>query len=205
MTEHRLLATLASLIGIMQSHVMSHVDAIISIVLDAWSWSPNLRQLVIEVIDALALALGGTFRRYLPDLLPLILQAFKREWPFDEEDRAALLRTRVLRCLIQLGPVLDDHLHLVLGPVLETIEGADMPVHVRRTALRTCEALAYQVDVTPHATRIVHVLVRVLVDGPTDLRKNALDVLHAILINIGSAFEPFVEIVEEVREPCSSA
>lgn len=194
-----MLSTLASLISIMQSHVAAHVAPILTVIVDAWDWSPNLRQLVVEVIDALAVSLGGIFRRYLTDLLPLLLQAFRREWAFEEDERSATLRLRVLKCLSHLGPVLDDHLHLVLPAMCKTIESPDMPIHVRRLALRTAETLTYQVDFAPCATAVVHTLARVLDEGPTELQTGALDVLHALLLNIGEVFEPFVDLVEEVR------
>ena len=67
--------------------------------------------------------------------------------------------SQLLSALRKVGRNLDDHLHLVLPPIVRLFDPKDAPLPVCQEALATVADLATKLDLTEYVGRIMHPLV----------------------------------------------
>ena len=161
-------------------------------------------------MEAIARAVEGEFKAYLPRLLQQILQTFDGDL-----SRAALEtnRTRlntllhVLRAFVVFGSSLEDYLQLILPVIKRSIEDPLAPEELRRTALRTIGQLAAHVNFGDYAIQIIHPMIRAMATGDKELRSTAMDTLCALAVQFGAEFAIFIPMVNKVSilKPGSSS
>lgn len=100
-----------------------------------------------------------------------------------------------------LGPVLEDHLQLLLPALNRLIApaGTGLPLGVQEEALAAMQDLLPRMQLAGFSSAVLHPLMRLL-DGPSDeLRERALDTLCSVSLAIGPDFAVFVPAVKKAR------
>ncbi|SHO77966.1 Similar to S.cerevisiae protein TOR1 (PIK-related protein kinase and rapamycin target) [Malassezia sympodialis ATCC 42132] len=184
---------LAILISIIKQHVRNYLRDIFALVQADWNPNSAIQMTIVALMEAVARALEGEFKAYLPLLLPNLLQTLEGE--ITPKRTPTLLR--MLQAFYVFGANLEEYIHLVLPVLVALFERADAPVHVRRAAIVTVGQLSRKVNFSDHASRIIHPLVRVLNSGVTELRAPTLDTLTALVFLLGPTYLTFVAVVNK--------
>ncbi|KPV75332.1 uncharacterized protein RHOBADRAFT_53323, partial [Rhodotorula graminis WP1] len=191
---------LGQLISMVKQHVRNHLAPIMATIREFWTTTtnPGLQVIIVDVIQSIALALDAEFKAYLPNLLPLMLQAFEQNLGFKEARRQNTL-IRVLHAFGIFGSSLEEYLHLVIPAIVRTFEQPDVPLILRKQAMQTITQLSRKLNFADHASSIVHPIARVLSSpmSPAELRTPAMEALCAILLQMGSDFVLFVGMINK--------
>ena len=180
---------LAILISIIKQHVRNYLGDIFALVQEDWHTNSNIQHTIVALMEAVARALDGEFKTYLPLILPNLLQTLEGE--VTPKRRPTMLR--ILGSLTVFGASLEEYMHLVLPVVVSLVEHADAPLPLRHAAIITIGQLSRKADFGSYASRIVHPLVRILHAVP-ELRSPALDTLTALVFLMGSDYVIFVGV-----------
>ncbi|XP_059477089.1 serine/threonine-protein kinase mTOR [Neocloeon triangulifer] len=180
---------LAQLIAIVKQHIRPYLDNIFELIKEFWMVSTNLQCTLILLIEHIAVALGSEFKVYLPQLIPQILRVLTHD---NSKDRQVTLK--LLIALQKFGGTLDEHIHLVLPPVVRLFDSTDCPIAVCKTALETVDVLSDSLNFSDLASRIIHPLVRVL-DNYPELRPYAMETLCALVTQLGKKYTIFIPLV----------
>lgn len=188
---------LGILITIIKQHARNYLRDIFQLVHEHWTSTNNVHIIqltIVSVVEAVAKALEGEFKSYLPILLPNMLQTFHGE--LSSKQQPTLLR--VLHAFYVFGSSIEEYLHLILPPILELFERADASILLRRTAIGTIGQLTRKVNFCDHASRVIHPLMRVLKTGPAELRTTAMETLTSLAFQLGSSFAIFIPVVNKI-------
>ncbi|BGP55274.1 hypothetical protein JCM8202_000651 [Rhodotorula sphaerocarpa] len=189
---------LSQLISMVKQHVRNYLGPIMTTIRDFWTTTPNpgLQVIIVDVIQSIALALDAEFKAYLPNLLPLMLQAFDQHLNFAEPRRQNTL-IRVMHAFCIFGSSLEEYLHLVIPAIVRTFEQPDIPIVLRKQAMQTIMQLSHKTNFADHASGIIHPIARVLASTatPSDLRQVAMDALCALMLQMGPDYILFVGLV----------
>ncbi|BGP15830.1 hypothetical protein JCM10213_005686 [Rhodosporidiobolus nylandii] len=191
---------LGQLISMVKQHIRNHLGPIMTTIRDFWTSTSNagLQVIIVDVIQSIALALDAEFKAYLPNLLPLMLQAFDLNLNFNEPRRQNTL-IKVLHAFGIFGSSLEEYLHLVIPAIVRTFEQPDVPLILRKQAMQTVTQLSRKLNFADHASGIIHPIARVLA-SPTshpDLRQPAMDALCALMLQMGPDFVLFVGMINK--------
>ncbi|RUP43431.1 hypothetical protein BC936DRAFT_137191, partial [Jimgerdemannia flammicorona] len=184
---------LGILVSIVKQHIRNYLNDIFALIEDYWNPTSNIQITIIALIEAVAVALDGEFKIYLPKLLPHLLQIFDAD---QGEKRMATLK--VLHAFITFGPNIEEYMHLVVPVVVKLFEKNDAPLSLRRQAIQTIGQLCKKVNVADHASRIIHPLARILVTMPFDIRMTAMDTLCALVFQLGADYAIFIPMINKV-------
>jgi len=139
--------------------------------------------------------LRDDMRQHVPDQLPRFVDLFA-----DAERTGDYSMVRpAMGTLRALGPVLEDHLALLLPALVRLLApgGAAVPLRVQEETLATLQDLLPRMQLASYASAVLHPLVRTL-DGPNDeLREQALDVLCSVALAVGPDFAVFVPTIKK--------
>lgn len=100
-----------------------------------------------------------------------------------------------------LGPVLEDHLQLLLPALNRLIVpgSSGLPMAVQEETLAAMQDLLPRMQLSGFSSTVLHPLIRLL-DGPSEeLRERALDTLCSVALAIGPDFAIFVPTMKKVR------
>lgn len=190
---------LGQLISMVKQHVRNHLGPIMTTIRDFWTLStnPGLQIIIIDVIQSIAIALDAEFKAYLPNLLPLMLEAFEHDLT---EPRRQNSLVKVLHAFGIFGSSLEEYLHLIIPAIVSTFERPEVPLLLRKQAMQTVSQLCRKINFADHASRIIHPLARVLssATAPVELRIPAMDAMCALLVQMGSDFVLFVPMINKV-------
>lgn len=193
---------LAILIGIVKQHIRNYLPDIFDVIHDFWNPDSSIQLTIIWVIEAVALAVEGEFKAFLPKLLQEILRAFDGDvsaTSLNDKRQAALLR--ILRAFYIFGASIEEYMHLVLPVIVKCFERRDAPYELRATAIRTIGQLARKVNFCDHASQIIHPLARTLNSGETSLQGIAMDTLCALVVQLGPDYAIFIPMINKVSVP----
>ncbi|CAO3668466.1 unnamed protein product [Umbelopsis vinacea] len=184
---------LGNLVTIVKQHIRNYLNDIFELVDNYWTPISNIQITIIALIEAIATALDGEFKVYLPRLLPHMLLIFDND---TSERRQATLK--VLHAFITFGPNIEEYLHLVIPAVVRFFEKPDAPALLRRQAILTITALCKKVSMADYASRIIHPLTRVIPILPHDTRNAAMELLCALIFQMRTDFAKFIPIINKV-------
>lgn len=187
-----LIQQLSNIIEIVKQHIMVYMKDIFTLIKDFWTPNSPLQSTFINLIEKIAIALGCEFRSYFSQLIPQILRVLHHD---TSKDR--IFTVKMLKALQKFGEILEDYLNLIVPPIVRLFDGPDIPTTVTLAALETIENLAYVLNYTDFASRIIHPLVRVL-DQNSDIREQALSTLKAMVVQLGKKFLVFAPLVSKV-------
>uniref|UniRef100_A0A7S1SYY6 Serine/threonine-protein kinase TOR n=1 Tax=Tetraselmis chuii TaxID=63592 RepID=A0A7S1SYY6_9CHLO len=190
---------LTVLVKYVRQHIRKYLTDLLALVHEYWNSSPHLLMHILKLLAELSNVLRDDFRAYLPELLPKFIALFS------EAERANQYTAvfPALQALEALGPAVEEHLHLVLPALVNLIcpRVSSTPFDVRRTALQSMRRMLPCMQLGGYASAIVHPLVRVLEEGPTDdLRRDALDAICSMAYALGPDFAIFIPAI---RKTCS--
>ena len=93
-----------------------------------------------------------------------------------------------LAALEALGPHIEGHLPLLLPSLVRLVQPAapgGVPTPVRRAGLATLRRLLPRLELAPHASPVLHPLLRLVDTGPPDLVADAADTFVALAPSLG--------------------
>ncbi|CAO3647953.1 unnamed protein product [Mucor fragilis] len=184
---------LGDLVSIVKQHIRNYLKDIFDLIDDYWTPLSTIQITIISLIEAIAKALDGELKVYLPRLLPHMLQIFDS----DDTDRR-LPTIKVLHAFVVFGANIEEYMHLVIPAVVKFFEKPDAPVSVRRQAISTITALCKKVNMFDYASRIIHPLARVLPVLPLEARNVAMDLLCALVFQLGTDYTKFIPVINKV-------
>lgn len=185
---------LSILVTIVRQHIRSFLPDILQLIREHWQVNTNLQGTILQLIEAIARSLEGEFKIYLAQLLPSMLQVLET----DNSVRRGPTE-KVLHALLVFGPNSEEYMHLILPVVVRLFEKSSQPVQTRRVAIETLARMSRKVNLSDHASRIVHPLARVLQTGNHELRVAALDALCALVFQLGRDYAHFIPMINKVR------
>ncbi|KAI8819891.1 armadillo-type protein [Fimicolochytrium jonesii] len=183
---------LGLLVTIVKQHIRGYLTDLLGLIQEYWSPTSNIQITILSLVEAIAVALDGEFKVYLPTLLPQMLQIFDA----DTSERR-LPTQKVLHAMITFGANLEEYLHLVVPVIVKLFERPDVPPHLRKHAIQTFGHLCKKISFSDQASRIIHPLVRVLASPQQDMRPVAMDTLCALIYQLGSDFAIFVPMINK--------
>lgn len=183
---------LAILVEIVRQHIITYMDDIFKLIKEFWTANTPLQATLINLIEQIALALGGEFRNYLSQLIPQILRVLQHDTSKDRN-----VTKRLLQAIQKFGYNLDDYMHLVLPPIVKLFDSPYITQQVSLIALETIDNLTWYLDFTDFASRIIHPLVRVLNNEP-ELRETAMSTLCSLVIQLRKKYLVFIPLVGKV-------
>lgn len=192
---------LAILISIIKQHVRNYLRDIFDLVHDMWNPNSNVQLTIVTLVEAVAKALEGEFKTFVPILLPNMLQTLEGEVTMKRQPTIL----RILHAFCVFGGAIDEYLHLVLPVIVRLFERKDASVTLRKQAIVAVGQLTAKVNFCDHASRVIHPLVRVLHSpnagsstANTDLRNAAMETLSALAYQLGPSYATFVPVVNKV-------
>lgn len=194
---------LAILVSIIKQHVRNYLKDIFDLVQEMWNPNSSVQLTIVSLVEAVAKALEGEFKTYVPILLPNMLQTLDGE--ITRQRQPTLMR--ILHALWVFGGAIDEYLHLVVPVIVKMYERTDASTPLRKQAIIAIGQLTTKVNFCDHASRIIHPLVRVLQNpsagsatANTDLRNAAMDTLTALAFQLGASYTIFVPVVAKVLD-----
>ncbi|ORZ13215.1 armadillo-type protein [Absidia repens] len=184
---------LSELVGIVKQHIRNYLKDIFDLIDEYWTPESSIQITIISLIESIAKALDGELKIYLPRLLPHMLQIFDS----DLSDRRQPT-IRVLHAFVIFGANIEEYMHLVIPAIVKFFEKPDAPVAVRRQAMATITSLCKKVNMFDYASRIIHPLARVLPVLPIEARNSAMDLLCALVFQLGTDYAKFIPVVNKV-------
>lgn len=194
------LKQLAQLITIVKQHIRNYLNEVFALVHDFWNPNSTLQITIISLVEAIARAVEGEFKAYLPQLLQQILRSFDGDLAA-RHISAQRLETllHILKAFYVFGSSIEDYLHLVLPVIVRSFENPAAPPELRKAALMTTSQLCRKVNFSDHASQIIHPLVRTLSTPDVELRNAAMETLCVLVLQFGPDYSIFIPMVNKVR------
>jgi serine/threonine-protein kinase mTOR len=153
----------------------------------------SLQTSIVSLVEALANALDAEFRPFLPVILPRLLQVFEGE----PTDSRIPTRIKVFQAFTTFGSNMEEYVHLIIPVIIKSFERPDGSILLRKTAIVTIEKFSQKLNISSHASRIIHPLLRVLYQH-SELRMVVMDTLCALGSQLGLDFICFIPSVNKV-------
>jgi FKBP12-rapamycin complex-associated protein len=193
------LKQLANLIAIVKQHIRNYLTEVFALIHDFWNPNSTLQLTIISLVEAIARAVEGEFKAYLPKLLQQILRSFDGDLAARQlSDKRLNTLLHILRAFYVFGSSIEDYLHLVLPVIVRSFENPLAPEELRKAALKTTTQLCRKVNFSDHASQIIHPLVRTLASGDGPLREVAMETLCALVRQFGPDYAIFIPMVNKV-------
>jgi serine/threonine-protein kinase mTOR len=171
---------------------------VFSLITELWE-NASLQLPIVSLIEALGKALDAEFKPFLPTILPLLLKVFDG----DLNDKRMSTQTKIFDAFLTFGSNIEEYLHLIIPVIVRTYERADATTGLRKRAIQTIDGFTKKVNLSDHASRIIHPLVRVLEGSTNELRMAVMDTLCSLVSQLGSDFAIFVPTINKVRRRVS--
>ncbi|CAE6479412.1 unnamed protein product, partial [Rhizoctonia solani] len=185
------LQQLGLLVGILGQHTRSYLTEILKLVDELWGQSHMLEPYIVALIENMARGFAAEFERYIPNIIGPMLNIFEHDSP--EKHQAAI--SRALQAIVVLAPGVDPA--LVLPAMLRTAERVDAPTALRTAAISAVSRLAERCDLSDHASRIIHPLLRILSSPGNDLRLAVMDAICTLMQIFGQDFVVLIPTIEK--------
>ncbi len=190
---------LANLVTVVKQHIRNYLTDIFALVHDFWSQTASLQIRIIQLVEAVARAVEGEFKAYIPKLLQQILRSFDGDLSAEHVTSSRLnTLLHILRAFYVFGSSIEDYLHLVLPVIVRSFENPLSPDDLRKAALRTTGQLCRRVNFSDHASQIIHPLIRTLGNSDGELRTIAMDTLCVLGLQFGPDYAIFIPMVNKV-------
>eukprot|EP00887_Chlorella_sp_A99_P006163 scaffold3.g6163.t1 len=187
---------LTDLVVLMRQHIRKFLPDFLALVHDFWGTTPALLPHVLNLLAELSQTLRDDFRAWAPDLLPKFVALFNDA----ERTGDYTLVKPGLDAIRALGPVLEDHLQLLLPALnrLISLGSSGTPPAIQEETLATMQDLLPRMQLAGYSSAVLHPLIRLL-DGPSDeLRERALDTICSVSLAIGPDFAIFVPTIKKI-------
>ncbi|KAL7268146.1 phosphatidylinositol kinase-related protein kinase tor1 [Rhizina undulata] len=186
---------LSILVSIVKQHIRNFLPEILALIRDYWNPLSSLQNTILQLIEAIAHSLEGEFKVHLAQLLPLMLQVLDN--PTGMQCATA---EKVLHAFVVFGSNGEEYMHLILPVIVRMFEKPGQRLQTRKIAMETVARLSRKVNISDHASRIVHPLSRVLLVGSHELRMTALDTLCALVFQLGHDYAHFIPMINKILQ-----
>ncbi|RKO90751.1 armadillo-type protein, partial [Blyttiomyces helicus] len=183
---------LGILVSTVKQHIRNYLADIFALIQEYWNPSSNIQITILSLVEAVARALDGEFKLFLPTLLPQMLQIFEADVSEKRQPTQ-----KVLHAMVIFGSNLEEYLHLAIPVIVKLFERPDVPLHLRRHAIQTVGELCRKVNFSDQASRIIHPLVRVLATPQPELRLAAMDTITCLVYQLSSDFVIFIPMISK--------
>lgn len=184
---------LSILVSIVRQHIRNFLPDVLQLIREHWQSNSNLQATILQLIEAIAKSLEGEFKVYLAQLLPSMLQILEA----DNGPNRRVPTEKVLHAFLVFGTNSEEYMHLILPVVVRLFEKPSQPIPTRKAAIETIAKLSRKVNLSDHASRIIHPLARVLSTGNHELKMAALDTLCALVFQLGQDYAHFIPMINK--------
>ena len=188
---------LSILVTIVKQHIRNFLPSILALIRDYWESASGLQSTILQLVEAIAHSLEGEFKVYLAQLLPLMLKVLETADPNRPSPPE-----KVLHAFVVFGSSSEEYMHLILPVIVRMFEKPGYRIQTRKVAMETVARLSRKVNISDHASRIVHPLSRVLMTGNQtgnhELKMTALDTLCALVFQLGHDYAHFIPMINKV-------
>jgi FKBP12-rapamycin complex-associated protein len=193
------LKQLANLITIVKQHIRNYLGQVFALIHEFWDQPSTPHTTIIQLVEAVARAVEGEFKAYLPKLLQQILRMFDGDLSSRNLTSPRLSTLlHILKAFTVFGSSIEDYLHLILPVIVRSFENPFAPEGLRKCALQTIGQLCKYVNFADHASQIIHPLVRTLGSSEGDLRATAMETLCTLVLHLGPDYAIFIPMVNKV-------
>lgn len=191
-----MIRALADLVVLMRQHIKKLLPDILALIDAFWAESPVVTPHILFLLSELAVTLRDDFKDHLVDLLPKFISVF--EDADRTEDYSLVVATMGTLCA--LGPVLEDSLAILLPPIFQVLGpkgDSEASLSIKLDVLASLQALLPTMQLGPHASAILHPLIRIM-NGPSEeLRTRSLDIICAIALAVGDDLKVFIPLIKK--------
>uniref|UniRef100_A0A2H8U2W2 Serine/threonine-protein kinase TOR n=1 Tax=Melanaphis sacchari TaxID=742174 RepID=A0A2H8U2W2_9HEMI len=187
---------LGVLINIVGPHIRNYLDDIFLLIKELWIPNSSLQCTLIQLVEYIVVALGAQFKTYLSQLMPNILRIL-----YHDSSKNRNVTKRMVVALCKFGINLDEYLHMIMPPLVNLFDATEHPTQVSQVAMETVAQLAYTLDFTDYASRIIHGIVNSIESTP-ELRKTAMETLCALICQLGRKYTIFMPLVARTLNKC---
>ncbi|KAK5092938.1 phosphatidylinositol kinase-related protein kinase tor1 [Exophiala xenobiotica] len=190
---------LAILVNIVKQHIRAHLPDIIRLLRDFWDVNKQVQATVLSLVEAISKSLEGEFKKWLADLLPLMLGAIEND---NDVRRDASMR--MLHTLLVFGASGEEYMHMIVPAIVGLFENPVTPGNARRAAIETLTKLSRTVNLSDYASLMIHPLANILASSEKNvansaersLKHIALDCVCALIFHLSRDFVHFIPLME---------
>lgn len=184
---------LVILVNVVKRHIRSYLPSIFDIIKEFFQYQA-LQPTILSLVDAIAQALDGEFKFYVPDLLPLLIGVLQSEKKASSWESAK----KVMNSFVVFGANIEEYIHLIIPNIVNLFEYAPNPLRI--AAIECIGDLSRTVNLNDMASRIIHPLLRVISTGNEDLKKVSVETLSSLAFQMGSEFTVFIEVINKTLD-----
>jgi phosphatidylinositol kinase/protein kinase (PI-3 family) len=148
---------LRALVKIAKADIRAYTPQLLRLVHESWGDMGILTNHIFALLQNISMAVGNELCVYLPELVPPLLRILQT----DSSD-SRLASMRVLQTIEIFGSSLADYTHLVLPSIIDVTIDITQPPALRAAAVYTLSLLCRFLNVTEHASHIMHALTHLL-------------------------------------------
>ena len=190
---------LAILVNIVKQHIRAHLPDIIKLLRDFWDINKQVQSTILSLIEAISKSLEGEFKKWLADLLPLMLSAIEND--VDIRRDASI---RMLHTFLVFGSSGEEYMHMIVPAIVSIFENPLTYGNARRAAMETLAKLCRVVNLTDYASLMLHPLANIISSSEKNmansaersLKHTALDCVCALIFHLGHDFIHFIPLME---------
>ncbi|PLN84338.1 putative TOR pathway phosphatidylinositol 3-kinase TorA [Aspergillus taichungensis] len=184
---------MANLVNIVQQHIRPFLPEIINVIREFWDASYQVQATMLCLIEAISRSLEGEFRKFLAQLIPLMLATLE-----NETTPRRLHSEKILHFFQVFGSSSEEYMHLILPSIVRIFDRQENPQGIRKSAINSLTQLSRQVNVSDYASLMVHSLSRVISSGDHVLRHAALDCICVLIFQLGQDFTHYIHLLNRV-------
>ena len=189
---------LATLVNIVRQHIRAYLPDILPVIRQFWNASKAVQSTILSLVEAISKSLEGEFKRYLANLLPLILGIIEKDT--DPRRESSI---RILHTFLVFGSSGEEYMHMIIPAVVSMFENPAAPVNARKEAISTMSKLCRQVNITDFASLMIHPLAKILsspdkgISGSTErtLKIAASECVCSLIFQLGQDFIHYIPLV----------
>jgi len=194
---------LAILVNIVRQHIRAYLPDIIALIRQYWNTSRQVQSTILSLVEAISKSLEGEFKRYLADLLPLMLAVIEKD-----NDATRGPSIRMLHTFLVFGSSGEEYMHMIVPAIVGIFEDPSSPPVAKKSAMDTLAKLTRTVNVTDFASLMIHPLAKILSSSERvvtnsserSLKTAALDCICALIFHLKEDFVHYVPLVERATK-----
>ncbi|KAK1142044.1 phosphatidylinositol kinase- protein kinase tor1 [Aspergillus melleus] len=176
---------LSVLVDVIRQHIRPYLTEIINTIRMFWH---NMNQApLISLIETLSIHMGDEIKRYISNLLLMIIATLERG--------TSSAAQRILHLLVVLGNTVEEYMHVIVPSLIRVLSGPGYPIKVRKSAIDCITSLSEEVDLSDLSSPVVQSLVDVLSGNEHVLVQASMNCLCALMRLLGQEFMCYTRTV----------
>ena len=185
----------AILVTIVGHHMRPYIDQLVELIEEFWPINTQIQATVLSLVDALSRSLNNEFKPSIARLLPLMFEVLEKD--------NSLKRTaseRILHTILAFGPISEEFMHMIIPALVRMFQTQLNPVLTRKAAIDAIAKISRQVNISDHASIIIHNLTDVIGGREQSLRQAAIECICALIFQLGQDYLIYVATVRKVLQ-----